>query len=184
LECFLNTFVATKLKLDTSMKIQKIAIIFLAFSLLSFVAGHKFYVSVTNIEYNKTNKALQITTRIFIDDFQRVLEERYDLKEELTTEKATQEVEQMMKNYLAKKVKIWINGELKVASFIGKKYEDDVAVCYLEITGVDRVTSLEIENAILYEIEEDQQNLVHVKINDQRKSLLLVKENDKGLLKF
>lgn len=166
------------------MKIHKIAIIFLAFSLLSFVAGHKFYVSVTNIEYHTTNKALQITTRIFIDDFQRVLEERYDLKEELTTEKATKEVEQMMKNYLEKKLKIWVNGELKTVNFIGKKYEEDVTVCYLEIVAINRVTSLEIENTILYEIEEDQQNLVHVKINDQRKSLLLVRENDKGLLKF
>lgn len=166
------------------MKIQKILVLFIAIPLLSFVTAHKFYVSVTNIEYSKTNKSLQITTRIFIDDFQKVLEERYDLKEELTTEKATKEVEQMMKNYLEKKLKIWVNGEQKVFNFIGKKYEEDVTVCYLEITGVEHVTTLEIENAILYELEEDQQNLVHIKINDQRKSLLLVKENDKGLLNF
>jgi hypothetical protein len=166
------------------MKIQKILVLFLTIPLLSFVTAHKFYVSVTNIEHSKTDKALQITTRIFIDDFQKVLEERYDLKEELTTEKAIQEVEQMMKTYLTKKLKIWVNGELKTFHFIGKKYEDDVTVCYLEITGVESVTSLEVENAILYEIEEDQQNLVHVKINDRRKSLLLVKENDKGLLNF
>ena len=166
------------------MKIQKILVLLLAIPLLSFVAVHKFYVSVTNIEHSTTDKALQITTRIFIDDFQRVLDERYDFKEELTTEKATEKVEQLMKKYLTKKLKIWVNGELRVFNFIGKKYDDDVAVCYLEITGVESVKSLEIENAILCEIEEDQQNLVHAKINGTRKSLLLVKENDKGLLKF
>lgn len=166
------------------MKIQKILVLLVAIPLLSFVTVHKFYVSVTNIEHSKIDNALQITTRIFIDDFQRVLEERYDFKEELTTEKATEEVEQMMKKYITKKLKIWVNGELKIFKFIGKKYEDDVTICYLEIAGIEKVNSLEIENAILYEIEEDQQNLVHVKINDQRKSLLFVKENDKGLLKF
>jgi len=166
------------------MKIQKIFVLLIAIPLLSFVTAHKFYMSVTNIEHSKTDKALQITTRIFIDDFQRVLEERYDFKEELTTEKAIEEVEQLMKKYLTKKLKIWVNGEQKVFNFIGKKYEDDVAVCYLEITAIEHVTSLEIENAILCEIEEDQQNLVHTKIDGQRKSLLLVKENDKGLLKF
>lgn len=166
------------------MKIQKILVLLIAIPLLSFVTAHKFYVSVTNIEHSKIDKALQITTRIFIDDFQRVLEERYDFKEELTTEKATQEVEQMMKKYITKKLKIWVNGELKAFKFIGKEYEDDVTICYLEITGIEKVNSIEIENAVLYEIEEDQQNLVHVKINDQRKSLLLVRENDKGLLKF
>ncbi|QHI38563.1 hypothetical protein IMCC3317_39570 [Kordia antarctica] len=166
------------------MKIQKLLVLFVAIPLLSFVTAHKFYVSVINIEHSKIDKALQITTRIFIDDFQKVLEMRYDLKEELTTEKNTKEVEQLMEKYLNKKLKIWVNGELKTFDFIGKKYEDDVTICYLEISGVAAVNSLEIENTILYELEEDQQNLVHVKIADRRKSLLLVKENDKGLLKF
>ena len=166
------------------MKIQKLLVLFVAIPLLSFVTAHKFYVSVTNIEHSKTDNALQITTRIFIDDFQKVLEMRYDLKEELTTEKNTKEVAQLMAKYLKKKLKIWVNGELKTFNFIGKKYEDDVTVCYLEVEGVAAVNSLEIENTILYELEEDQQNLVHVKIGDYRKSLLLVKENDKGLLKF
>lgn len=166
------------------MKIQKILVLLLVIPLLSFVTMHKFYVSVTNIEHSKADKALQITTRIFIDDFQKVLEERYDFKGELTMEKEAKEVEELMKKYVTKKLKIWVNGELKAFNFLGKKYEDDVAICYLEIEGIEKVHSLEVENGILYEIEEDQQNLVHVKINDQRKSLLLVRENDKGLLNF
>lgn len=166
------------------MKIQKFLMLCIAIPLLAFTTAHKFYVSVTNIEHNASEKSLQITTRIFIDDFQRVLEERYDLKEELTVEKAIEEVEQMMERYLKKKLKIWVNGEQKTFNFLGRKYEDDVTICYLEISDINSVHTLEVENAILYEMEEDQQNLVHVKINKQRKSLLLVKENDKGLLKF
>ena len=166
------------------MKIQKILLLCIIAPLFAFTTAHKFYVSVTNIEHNTKEKSLQITTRIFIDDFQRVLNERYDFKEELTTEKEPKVVEEMMQKYLAKKIKIWVNGELKSFNFLGKKYEDDVTVCYLEVKGVENVHSLEVENDLLYEIEEDQQNLVHVKINNQRKSLLLVKENDKGLLKF
>jgi len=69
------------------MKIQRFLLIFLLVPLFAFTTAHKFYVSVTNIEHSKADKALQITTRIFIDDFQRVLEERYELKEELTVEK-------------------------------------------------------------------------------------------------
>ncbi|MFK7749469.1 MAG: DUF6702 family protein [Kordia sp.] len=166
------------------MKIQKIILLCIAIPLLAFTSAHKFYVSVMNIEHNTSEKTLQITTRIFIDDFQHVLNERYDLKEELTTEKETKVVEGMMQKYLTKKIKIWVNGGLRSFNFLGKKYEEDVAVCYLEIEAVDIVNSLEIENRVLYEIEDDQQNLVHAKVNNTRKSLLLVKENDKGLLKF
>lgn len=166
------------------MKLYKSIVLLCILPLLSFVAVHKFYVSVTNIEHSKLSNSLQITTRIFIDDFQEVLKMRYDLKEELTAEKNEKEVEKMMEKYLVKKLKFWVNGEQKAFTFIGKKYEDDVTVCYLEIPNIKDVSSLEVENDILYELEEDQQNLVHVKINDQRKSLLLVKENDKGLLNF
>jgi len=166
------------------MKIQKYLLLILTVPLFAFTTAHKFYVSVTNIEHSKADKALQITTRIFIDDFQRVLKERYDFQQELTVEEDPKEVERVMNKYLTKKIKIWVNGELKAFNFLGRKYEDDVAICYMEIEGVDEVTSLEIENGLLYEIEEDQQNLVHVKIKNTRKSLLLVKENDKGLLNF
>lgn len=166
------------------MKIQRVLLLFFIIPFFGFTALHKFYVSVTNIEYSEADKALQITTRIFIDDFQRVLKERYGMQEELTVEKNVAEVENLMRKYLTKKIKIWVNGEVRTFNFIGKKYEDDVTVCYLEIKAVDEVQSLTIENGLLYEIEEDQQNLVHVKINNSRKSLLLVRENDKGLLKF
>lgn len=166
------------------MKLYKTLILLCIIPLFSFVAVHKFYVSVTNVEHSTSDKALQITTRIFIDDFQKALQMRYDFNEELTTEKNVKEVEQFMEKYLNKKLKFWVNGELKTFTFIGKKYEEDVTVCYLEIPNVETVSSLEVENDILYELEEEQQNLVHVKINKQRKSLLLVKENDKGLLKF
>ena len=166
------------------MKIQKIILLCCIIPLLSFTVVHKYYISVTNIDHSSEEKSLQITTQIFIDDFQTVLEIRYGLHEELTVEKATKEVEQMMAKYLQKKLKIWVNGDLKTCTFLGKKYENDVVVCYLEIEGIDDITSLEVENRILYELLEEQQNLVHTKIKNQRQSLLLVKENDKGLLNF
>ncbi|MEM6685788.1 MAG: DUF6702 family protein [Bacteroidota bacterium] len=163
---------------------QRLLVLLLCIPLFAFTSAHKFYVSVTNIEHSTTEKSLQITTRIFIDDFQRLLKERYDFQEELTQEKDASTVERLMEKYLTKKVKIWVNGESKTFKFLGKRYEDDVTVCYMEIDSIDAVHSLEIENGLLYEIEEDQQNLVHVKINSVRKSLLLVRENDKGLLNF
>ena len=39
------------------------------FLMVSFATAHKFYVSVTNINYSEDDAAFQITSRIFIDDF-------------------------------------------------------------------------------------------------------------------
>ena len=45
--------------------------------LLSFTM-HKYYLSVMDLEYNEDAKAVQMVTRIFYDDLEDVLNERYD----------------------------------------------------------------------------------------------------------
>ena len=42
--------------------------------LLSSFAWHKFYVSVTQIDYVPNKKRIEITHRIFIDDLEKALE--------------------------------------------------------------------------------------------------------------
>jgi len=44
--------------------------------------------------------------------------------------------------------------------------------------------SLEISNQILMDLFEEQQNIVHVKKENNRKSLILEKRRDSGMLKF
>jgi len=162
------------------MKIVKI--FFLCFLSLSFT--HKFYLSVTNIEYSETDKSLQIISRIFIDDFQLLLKERYDYNEELASDKETKKAETLIAKYFSEKLSVTINGELKQLHFLGKEYEDDMIICYIEITKIEEVESISIQNTMLFDVLEDQQNIIHVKINDKRESVMLIKENDKALLKF
>ena len=77
-----------------------------------------------------------------------------------------------------------INGEEKTLNFIGKAYENDIVVCYLEIEGVKNIDTFEIENTVLFDLYAEQQNIVRTKINSKNKSFILIKENDKGLLNF
>ena len=52
---------------------------FLTISLSSFEM-HKFYVSVTQINFAQDKKAIQITSRIFIDDLNNTLEKKHKKK--------------------------------------------------------------------------------------------------------
>ena len=40
--------------------------------------AHKYYVSVTQLEYVEDQKSVQIINRVFIDDLERLFRERYD----------------------------------------------------------------------------------------------------------
>ena len=167
------------------MKHLKKALLVLILPLLAFSA-HKFYVSVTNIQYSEKEDALQITTRIFIDDFENVIEERYGLKAHLATDEESEAAEAYIEKYLKAKFVLQINGENRSYSYLGKQYDNDVMVCYLEVLNVDfpNLKSIEIQNEVLTDLFEEQQNIVHFKINGKKKSFVLVRENNKGMLNF
>lgn len=162
----------------------KLLLLIIILPLISFSALHKYYVSVTEIEYVNGQNSVQIISRIFIDDFESLLRNRYDERLTLTIENEDELVNYYTEKYLKEKLKITINDQPLEFNFIGKEYEEDIMLSYLEIGGVHDITSIEVTNRILFELFPAQKNIVRFKINSKNKSILLIKENDKGLLNF
>ncbi|MGB1308442.1 MAG: DUF6702 family protein [Oceanihabitans sp.] len=166
------------------MKTFKYAFLIIIIPLFAFTGAHKYYVSVTKIEYVKEKESVQIISRIFIDDFERLLRERYDPNITLNAEDELSTIDMYMQRYLKEKIKIDINKEPSNFNFIGKEYEDDIVFCYLEIEGVKAINSFQITNTLLQDIFEEQENIVRTNINGKNKSFILKKGNSKGMLNF
>jgi len=163
---------------------MKKVFLLLLLPLLAFGTAHKFYLSVTQVRYSQKDDALQITTRLFIDDMNSVLKERYGLDARLGgNEERAMDVEYLEK-YVRAKFSVGINGKTADYTFIGKKYDADVLICYLEVPKVDfpNISSITIENEILTDLFEDQQNVLHFNINGKKKSYVLLKSDTKGML--
>ena len=163
---------------------MKKLLILLVLPLLAFTAAHKFYVSVTNVNYSEKDSAFQITSRIFIDDFEAVLKERYGVDAKLATAEESPIADEYIEKYFRTKFVVRLNGELASYSFLGKKYDADVVICYLESPDavLSELNTIEIQNEILTDLFEEQKNLVHVKWKDNKRSFILIKENNKGML--
>ncbi|MBQ0787887.1 MAG: peptidase E [Oceanihabitans sp.] len=166
------------------MKNLKFALVLLMIPMFAFTAVHKYYVSVTKVEYVKEKESVQIISRIFIDDFEKLLRERYDEKITLDVEDEISTVNMYIERYLKDKLQININGKFENFNFLGKEYEEDIIFCYLEIEGIKEIKSFQITNRILMDIFEEQENIIRTNINGKKKSLLLRKGNDKGVLNF
>lgn len=166
------------------MKSLKKSFLILLLPLFAFAPVHKFYVSVTNVTYSGKDKAIQITSRIFIDDFEDVLQERYGFDAKLATKNESKEADAYIEKYLRTKFVVEINGEKASYNIIGKKYDADVMICYIEVPEVDlaTVTSIQITNEILTDLFDEQQNIVHFKIDGKKKSFVLLKSDTKGML--
>jgi hypothetical protein len=154
--------------------------------LFAFATVHKFYLSVTNVQYSEKDEALQITSRVFVDDFEDVLEERYGVHTNLSTPLESEMADSYIEKYLRSKLLIRVDGKLVAYKFLGKKYDNDVMVCYLEVPKIklSKIRTIEIQNEVLTDMYEEQQNVLHFKMNGKKKSFVLMKDSNKGMLKL
>lgn len=163
-------------------KMRNVLFLLLFVSLSSMVA-HKFYMSIYQINFVPQKKMIQITSRIFVDDLNDALEKQFHKKHFIGTDKETPEDVSAMKNYLAKKLILKVNGISKPMLFLSKEIDANVLVCYFRISDISKISKLEIENSALTELNEEQQNIIQANITGEKQSLLLTSENFKGMLK-
>ena len=150
----------------------------------AFKASHEYYVSVTKVEHIKAQNSIQIISQIFIDDFEKVIRERYDENITLAIENESDQVDVYMRKYLKAKLNIKVNTADLEFNFLGKEYKDDIVYCYLEIENISDIKTIEIKNEILFDVFADQQNILRTKINGKNKSFILVPNNDIAVLNF
>lgn len=152
--------------------------------MLTAATAHKFYVSVSKIEYSEKDRSLQMITTLFADDLENTLKARYGDKVSLDPEKETQLDQQLLKEYILKKLQITVDGQVRELDYIGREYENDIVRVYIEVPEVEDPNKVAIHAAWLFELFEEQQNIIHMKKGDTRRSLVLEPDNPKGVLNF
>lgn len=145
---------------------------------------HKFYLSLTQIDYNEKSQALQITMNVFIDDFELALNDTFNKEFNLNTEQELTDSNTNIHDYLKEHFKVKLEGKPVAFNYIGRRYEADLVFLYLEFEDVTDVKTIEIENTVLFRYFEDQKNLIKLKIKGEFDSLMLTKGKKKGLLNF
>ena len=161
---------------------KKIAIIFLLFTLA--FTSHKYYLSLTQIEYNKDQDSLEVIINVFMDDIELAINKEYNVDLRLTTKQELEDVDSYFQKYLRENLRFLVNKELVNYNFIGKEYEGDLVYFYLEVNVSDRPITLEVFNTILVTYFEQQQNIIKFKNGSERQSKILSKNTNKALLNF
>lgn len=140
--------------------------------LLSSFAWHKFYVSVTQIDFVPNKKRVEITSRIFIDDLEKALEKKFKKKFYITSTKEIENSEILIQEYLKEKIKISINKKAQNIEYLAREVEGDVLIFYTKIAISKKINTFEIYNSLLTDLYKEQQNIVHLNINGNKNSFL------------
>ncbi len=167
--------------MHTSIKLVGLG---LFFSLSVAFSNHKYYMSLMQIDYVQEQQALQVTVRIFVDDLQTALNAVGTAAVEIATDREPLGIEKRYRAYLNEQLSFEVNNRKKKFVYLGKEYEENQVVFYLEIQEIDSLQSLRIKNTLLTHALREQKNIVKTKAYGKNKSVVLTKNKSKSLIYF
>jgi hypothetical protein len=162
--------------------ISNLCLVALLFGISAF-GIHKFYVSIYQVNYAQEKKMLQITSRIFVDDLNTILHAKYNQKTALGEKNESPEDVSLMKKYILENFSVKINGQPKPINYLSKEMEGNVLICYYNVKEIPKIKTLEIQNSVLLDLNDEQQNIIQTNIYHKKQSLLFTVGNAKGMLK-
>ncbi len=131
---------------------------------------HPFHVSVVEINHNAGDKTLEISCKIFTDDFEKVLAQNYKTKVDLVNPPDKPAIDTLIKKYIVSHLSVSPDNKTVKLLYIGHERESEAVYCYLEIDNIPTVKKMEISNKLMHDLFTDQVNLVHVVVEGTRKS--------------
>lgn len=135
---------------------------------------HPIHISTVEISHNATDKSLEITCKIFWDDFETILTKKNSNKRvDLTNEKNLNDNNKLVADYISKHLSITVDGKPVALSFVGFEKEDMVVYSYMEVTNIASVKNVSITNNLMHDMFDDQTNIMHVVVKGERKSTKL-----------
>jgi len=151
---------------------------------LSSEINHPIFVSVTEIEHNEKDNILEISCKIFTNDFESTLRKNSAAKIDLLNPKDKSAMDKLVSSYLQQHLKIWVDGNLKEIKYIGYEQTDESIESYFQIDNVKTMKKITVKDNILYEFKEEQMSLIHVIEKGVRKSTRLINPEDTVEVQF
>ena len=168
---------------------QSFLLKFLLVSTLSFSSYanggyHPIFVTVTEIEHNAKTKSLEISTKIFTDDFEKTLRAAYKTKVDLLDGLKKAAMDKLVSDYIKKHLIITIDGKANALKYVGFENIEEAIYCYFETENIAAPTKILITNDILYEYKKEQISILHVSVGGKRQSTKLSNPEKVAEMKF
>ena len=147
-------------------------------------AKHPIFVSVTEIEHNAKEKTLEISCKIFTDDFEKALRQTYKTYVDLLQPKDKNAMNKLVADYVQKHLLLKVDGKIVALQFIGYEQNEEGIVSFYQVNNIAALKKLDITDNILFEYKKEQISIIHTNVNGNKKSTKLVNPEDKYSFEF
>lgn len=136
-------------------------------------AKHPFYVAVTEINLNASDKTLEVSCKMFADDLEQIIEKNNHTQLDISVDKDKTNFDKFIPAYVKSHFNLAVDGKILPLSYIGFEKEKESAYCYFQVENISSLKKIDISNSLLHDFTHQQINIMHVTVNGKRQSIKL-----------
>ncbi|WP_295222933.1 DUF6702 family protein [uncultured Chryseobacterium sp.] len=140
-------------------------------------AKHPYHVGSVEISYNQKSKTFEVTGRFFLDDLENGLNTKYGKSLHFNDPKFKAQLNESLKNYASEYFKLKSNNKFLNVNYVGYEEDHESVNIYLESEKIEAPKKVEAAVSFLYNLFDDQINIIHIIVNGERKSEKLTYPN-------
>ena len=127
--------------------------------------SHPYFISMTDIRHNTKTKKVEVSVRIFTDDFEKTLRQNCHCKVDLSTKGDKVMMGKLINNYIVQHLYLKLDGQDKNLEFKGYQQEEESVWSYFEIVEENKFAKMEVTNTLLHDYKEEQVNMIQIHAN-------------------
>ena len=161
-------FVVNPLKVESPAKVEK----------------HPFYISVTEVNQNAKDKILEVSCKMFTEDFELTINKDYKAQLDILAGKDKGSFDKFIPDYMNKHLSFLVDGKPVKMNYVGFEVDKESVFCYFQINDIASVKKIDAVNSILHDFNDGQINIMHVTVSGKRQSTKLDYPNTKASFNF
>ncbi len=159
----------------------------LIFFLLPFTTPtnhHPVFVTVTTVEHNAKEQILEVSCKLFTDDFEKTLRDTYKTHVDLLNDQQHAGMDKIVKDYIPRHLQITVDGKRQILQYVGFEKDSDGIMCYFQVNNIVNPKQFDLYNDLLYNMSDQQMGLMHILVSGKRQSAKISFPDKTATVKF
>ena len=145
---------------------------------------HPLFISVTEMEHNQKDKIVEISCKIFTDDFEKTLRMNTKEKVDLLNPALKSQMEKLVNSYIQNHLIVQIDSRKVAMKFLGYEQQEEGIKSYFQVDNISSIKKIQVFNNLLYEFNIQQMGIIHAIVNGNRKSSKLANPEANALFEW
>ena len=141
-----------------------------SFKSYSYSDVHPYHVGSVEFNYNSNSQTFEITGKFFLDDLENGLKEKYGKAVHFNDRKYQSEINDLLKQYCVDYLKLKVDNQFLKINYVGFEEDSEAVNVFLESEIVNKPKKVEVAVSFLYNLFDDQMNIIHLIVNGKRQS--------------